>query len=687
MEQIQFIQDIDGRIANLNWKPSSQWALPILEAVSNSLHAVSDLRSKDQVIKVTLIREGDDQHELVTDKQKERPIIGFRVEDNGVGFDEENFTAFKTLDTQHKRESGGKGVGRLFWLKAFSTVNVTSIYQTNGMTKQRRIAFSASNIDHETQDVSKMSSWTTVEVLGLKAHLKQYYKRLATTVAKEIVEEFLPYFVLNGWPGVLTVTLTGSGEGEVDVFETTNYTSEKGKFNLGGYQFNIVHLRNYHPDSHRVHFCASDRVVSGYKSDAVKHIPKRYLVDGDGKSFSYMGLVTSKYLTDHVSTEREAFLLPEKQSEIVQLDVGNSVTLEAIDSKVQQVVAKYLKTALEEAQKETIKSISKVLDSNPELKVVPFSEDDVKELVSSGENEIKKRFREKLHEHLDNSKEEIEALISRVESEETIDFGAFKQEFDEEVKRFSLLNQSHVVSYILYRKHVIQLFETALWAFKGDKVAREDFIHNLIFPMREQGAPTDFNSNHNLWLIDDRLSMVEWVASDVPISQHDVLLDSDVNKEPDIVFYNLAYTDEVDFTSSSGYSEIHVVEFKRPLAFKNDPVAQIDNYIFDIKNAKVLHLKKDVNGFRETAKKMRVSDNTMFYGYVIFDLNEVEHLESWKRLAHLHKLTPFMNGYVYQGDNTLVFVNSFENVLEIAKKRNEVFFEKLASLPRANGQQ
>ncbi|WP_156180839.1 hypothetical protein [Desulfovibrio sp. TomC] len=68
MEQLQLLQDIDGRIANLSWKPASQWALPVLEAVSNSLHAVSSAKNEKQLIKITLIREGDDQCELITDK-------------------------------------------------------------------------------------------------------------------------------------------------------------------------------------------------------------------------------------------------------------------------------------------------------------------------------------------------------------------------------------------------------------------------------------------------------------------------------------------------------------------------------------------------------------------------------------------------------------------------------------------
>lgn len=684
MEQLQFSQDIEGRIANLNWKPASQWAIPMLEAVSNSLHAVSNLTNRDQMIKITLIREGDDQLELVTDKQKERPIVGFRVEDNGVGFNEENFKAFKIIDTQHKRNFGGKGVGRLFWLKAFSNVIIRSVYSNGTKLMERNISFSQNGIKHESREVSGRDVWTSVEVRGVKPQYKQYYKRLATTVSKEIVEEFLPYFILNGWPGLFTVTLTGVGESEVEVERTTNYSYEKENFDIDGQTFCIVHVKNFQPDSHRVHFCAADRVVSGYKSDATRSLPKRALVDNNDNSFSYMGLITSEYLTNNVSTERDAFLIPEKVSDVAMLDVAANIASETIDDRVKSIVSGYLQKELERAQKETVESIAIVLDSNPELKFVPYSVEDVKDLVSSGENEIKRKFRERLYECLEKSRDEIDALISRVEKEPTIDFNSFRSEFDDEVKRFSLLNQSHVVSYILYRKHVIKLFEKALCTFKGDRVAKEDFIHNLIFPMRAQGAPTDFDSNHNLWLIDDKLTMVEWIASDVPISKHEVLLDGDTNKEPDIVFYNLAYANEANMISSCGYSEVHIVEFKRPFTLNNDPIKQIDDYIYDIKHSRILHLMKDKDGYHETAKKMHVSSDAMFYGYVIFDLKEIETTEKWDRLVHHHRLTPFMNGYTYQGDNILVFVNSFENVLAIAKKRNEVFFDKLSSLSQEN---
>lgn len=141
--------DLQGRIRNLNWKPSSQWAMPILKAVSNSLHATQHLSSNQREIRITLIREGDNRNTLLKEIQRERHIIGFRIEDNGIGFNDTNFEAFQTLDTRNKQSFGGKGIGRLFWLKAFSAVSINSTYQKENETYSRNILFTAEGIAAE----------------------------------------------------------------------------------------------------------------------------------------------------------------------------------------------------------------------------------------------------------------------------------------------------------------------------------------------------------------------------------------------------------------------------------------------------------------------------------------------------------------------------------------------------------
>lgn len=46
------------------------------------------------------------------------------VADNGVGLTQSRFDTFCELDTEFKKERGGKGVGRLYWLDAFKKIEV-----------------------------------------------------------------------------------------------------------------------------------------------------------------------------------------------------------------------------------------------------------------------------------------------------------------------------------------------------------------------------------------------------------------------------------------------------------------------------------------------------------------------------------------------------------------------------------
>ena len=81
-----------------------------------------------------MVIERDMVHSLfdtVEDKKSGRQplndITSFTVTDNGAGFNDDNFNAFLTLDTDHKIDKGGRGIGRLLWLKAFQRVDVASV--------------------------------------------------------------------------------------------------------------------------------------------------------------------------------------------------------------------------------------------------------------------------------------------------------------------------------------------------------------------------------------------------------------------------------------------------------------------------------------------------------------------------------------------------------------------------------
>jgi len=130
--------DFVGRVERLSLRPTSDNALmPLFEAVSNSLHAVDDRFGKDASSKA-LIKVAVQRVNLADEKS---PVIGFVVEDNGIGLDGKNFESFRRLDSRHKIGRGGKGIGRLGWLKVFHRIEVDSTYTDGGKERDRSFDF------------------------------------------------------------------------------------------------------------------------------------------------------------------------------------------------------------------------------------------------------------------------------------------------------------------------------------------------------------------------------------------------------------------------------------------------------------------------------------------------------------------------------------------------------------------
>src|ERR1043166_193275 len=148
------LPDIDMSIAtNLNGRlrntllPLSHGLLALFEAVINSIHGIEDagIAAETGRIHVTIERAGpglfdaDDEHRGGGHPLPD--ITGFTVTDNGIGFNDENFDAFMTLDTERKVARGGRGIGRLLWLKAFDHVDVISTFDADGTLRQRSFMF------------------------------------------------------------------------------------------------------------------------------------------------------------------------------------------------------------------------------------------------------------------------------------------------------------------------------------------------------------------------------------------------------------------------------------------------------------------------------------------------------------------------------------------------------------------
>jgi len=139
--------NLEGYLANEKL-PVSKPLIPLFEAISNAIHATEDANAVPKRVKIHIVREtGQLDLDTETVPKGNNPIIGFIVTDNGIGFDQSNFASFTTSYSQYKKERGGKGVGRLSWLKAFEYVNIESIYKEEDLFKDRFFKFSKEGVE------------------------------------------------------------------------------------------------------------------------------------------------------------------------------------------------------------------------------------------------------------------------------------------------------------------------------------------------------------------------------------------------------------------------------------------------------------------------------------------------------------------------------------------------------------
>src|SRR5882724_5694611 len=115
--------DVIGRIGNMRL-PDGKTALlySIYEAVSNAIQAIEERFGKADFAKRGMIN-------VLIDLNADKTLKLIAISDNGVGLNPTHLAAFETCDTRQKYAIGGKGVGRLIWVKVFNSIQVQSTFE------------------------------------------------------------------------------------------------------------------------------------------------------------------------------------------------------------------------------------------------------------------------------------------------------------------------------------------------------------------------------------------------------------------------------------------------------------------------------------------------------------------------------------------------------------------------------
>ncbi|ENQ3287158.1 ATP-binding protein [Vibrio cholerae] len=645
--------------------------MPVFEAVVNSIHSIEEKGNSDNG-KVVLRINRATQESLDFDAKSLPPIVGFTITDNGCGFDETNFKSFETLDSDHKIDKGCRGVGRLMWLKVFDLVEVESHFvDGDGQLKKRVFRFNDKSGVHSEnlQVATEQQSGTQIKLLGFDESYRKQVPTKGLTVANQLLEHVLWYFVRQGSAPIIQVEDAG------EIFELDSLLEEhmhasafSETITIGDFSFDLTHIkfRASVNKKHQLALCAANRLV---KEESIQgKIPGLYgkISDTSGE-FTYTCYVSSGYLDERVRSERTSFDIAENVE-----DMLNEVSFKDIRDAVLARTKEYLQDVLAENVSAGRKRVDDFINSYaPRYRPIAHYVAEEQLIVDPEKSD------KDLELHLHAQWYEVERQlvseghdIMQPQNEEHIE--QYKERLSEYLQKAEDLKKSDLANYVSHRKVIIDLLQKSIEQLDDGKYAREDIIHELIMPMRKDSSEVLLDSC-NLWLIDERLAFHNYLASDKTLNAMPIT-GNDSTKEPDLlslrVFDNpLLVNDQNSFPLAS----ISVVEIKRPMrndmreGEDKDPIAQALGYVERIRE-----------GQAKTKSGLLIPRNHDIpaYCYIVCDLTSTM-VTRCKNFS----LTMTADGMGFFGYNhnykAYIEVISFNQLVRAAKERNRAFFDKL----------
>ncbi|MET4315933.1 ATP-binding protein [Bradyrhizobium sp. RT4b] len=659
-----FLFDLRGRVRNLSLPASPANSLiPLFEAVSNSLHAV-EARYGDNFpeageVEIEVLRSG---------QQEDATIVGFVVRDNGIGLSDTNMKSFRTSDSPHKISKGGKGVGRLTWLKTFGDCEIRSWFGRDGKPLQRSFSFSLKQenpIARHTVTVAPhgFRYGTEVRLAPFLSPYDAHCPKRTATIAAKIVGHFLNYFAVGKLP---RIKLIDSEVLDLRAFYTENQSRndvEVLSLPLGAeepLEFEIFHVLlkkqlRFH-DSGGLHWlfqAGNGRVAKQEPIDS--QLGLKYV--GDNRDCVYVGLVTGKYLDSHVNQERTGFTFSDDDAKVIHKA--------AVDSAKQ-----FLSDYIAEIRTRQIATADKLIRANPQF--LPFRDglgDFVENNLSLGTQGEEDIFLELSRRKL-RAKRKLDSEITSLKNDGV-------QQLEQEIQRITkALNdekKSSLAEYVVRRKEILELLDSsrAFADVEKQRYYKEEYIHELIVPIRSSSEELDY-TQHNLWILDDRLAFYTFFRSDKPFKTY--VDGSHSTKEPDVA---IVFERALAFQREGRDEPIVIVEFKRPGRDDYDgnssPVAQVLDYVDVFRSGTAVRDR--------TGKIIKPIDlSTRFICFVVADFTET--LKKVIRSSVANNPTADGQGFFgYSREhNATVEVVPYDKVLHDARVRNEAFFSRLGLL-------
>jgi hypothetical protein len=655
--------------------------MPLFEAVINSIHAIEELSQNSDEGKITIeiIRSSQNVFRFKEQHTIKNDIIGFKIIDNGIGFNDTNMSSFEMLDSDLKAEKGCKGIGRLLWLKVFKKVEIQSIYIDKEEKKSRTFTFDSENgiVQYCLEEEKKEMLQTTVSLLNFDERYRQDSPKTLELIGKSLLEHCLWYFVKKeNVPQIYIkddVEITNLHR----LFEEYKYSSTVSeKLLIKGSEFEITHLK-FRLDSkknHSIAYCAANRVVQELslesKAPGQFKIPglSHKISDEDGE-FIYCCYLSSSYLNEKVRMERTDFdLFEDNECLFSKTEISKKNIQDAVFPKIRE----FLSSSLDANIREGRERLHKYVDNHapkyrPVLKYIP--DDDLIFDSTISDKDLDIQLHKWLYEVEKKLIQEGHDIMIPHEHEQQKEYKGRIQKY---LNLASDIKKSDLANYVSHRKVIIDLLQMATQQFNDGKYGSESLIHELIMPMNSESNEILLD-DCNLWLLDERLAFHNYLASDKRLKKIPITGAEEI-KRPDLCALNV--WDNPILVAESSYPDlasINIVEIKRPirndakLGEETDPIKQVLEYVELIRKGKI----KTYLG-----RPIPQTETVPAFCYIICDITE-----NMINLCRTYDLKVTSDGLAYFGYHnnykTFIEVISFDRLVFAAKQRNKAFFDKL----------
>lgn len=665
---------LPGRVRNTNF-PKRRPLMPLFEAIINSIQSIEDSdKSTDKgSIKIAINREVE-QPTLTQETPEQFPqIIGFSIEDNGIGFTDKNFRSFQTLDTDHKRNQGGRGIGRLLWLKCFKNIEIKSTYMESESLLKRSFSFNSQKGIYdfsEPRNEEPAEQRTVVILHDIVDAYRKIFPKTTGKILSEILEHFLWYFVRREGCPTITVRDQNQNFSLNEQYSRLADASAMDEISIKGSDFSMIHvkLRSDTFSDNFIALCAGGRLVL---NEPLKgKVPGLYgRIKDDSGNYIHGTYVTSPFLDRRVQPDRFGFDLYDSNANLFR---DTEISHEEILNEVILKIRGRLRDPIEQNKKDSTDRIQNFVSSKspkyrPILKRLLDEEKFINPSISDNELEL----------HLHKCKLRIEhTMITEGQKIMQISNREDIEEYETRVQQYLAgirdIKKFDLASYVTHRRVIIELLARAIKVNNEGQYSREKAVHQLIMPPGFESTDAS-EKDSNLWLIDERLAFHDYLASDKPLRRQPIT-SSESGKRPDIDMLHVVDNPVlVAEGESSPFSSLTIIELKRPMgggsssSSSNDPIQQVLGYLTEIRSGKIL-----------TASGRQISqpDKIPGYCYIISDLtDDVRSICMRNDFIMAHDGLGCFR--FYTNCNAYVEVISYDRLIKSAKERNRAFFEKL----------